>query len=102
MTVEAVGIDGRPATRLAARLRVADSTVVALDGDDLVFGFDALRAAGARLLSFNPVNPLEARGGAWRPNRRDHRKIAVVDGRVAMTGGINLDHVYENSCRRAA
>ena len=53
---------------------------------------DALRAAGANLLSFNPVNPLEARGG-WRPNRRDHRKIAVADGRVAMTGGINLDHV---------
>ena len=62
---------------------------------------DALRAAGANPLSFNPVSPLEARGG-WRPNRRDHRKIAVADGRVAMTGGINLDHVYENACRRAA
>lgn len=62
--------------------------------------FEELRAAGANLLSFNPANPLEARG-AWRPNRRDHRKILVVDGRVAVTGGVNLDHVYENSCRRA-
>ena len=61
---------------------------------------ESLRAAGARLLSFNPLNPLEARGG-WRPNARDHRKIAVVDGRVAIMGGVNLDHVYENSCRRA-
>ncbi len=62
---------------------------------------NALRAAGANLLSFNPANPFEARGGRWRPNRRDHRKIAVVDGRVAIMGGVNLDHVYENSCRRS-
>lgn len=61
---------------------------------------DALRAAGADLLSFNPVNPFAARG-AWRPNARDHRKIAVVDGRVAGMGGVNFDAVYENSCRDA-
>lgn len=61
--------------------------------------FESLRAAGARLLSFNPLNPFEARG-AWRPNARDHRKIAVMDGRVAVMGGVNLDTVYENSCRR--
>jgi len=57
----------------------------------------SLRAAGANLLSFNPANPLEARG-AWRPNARNHRKIAVVDGRVAGVGGVNLDSVYENPC----
>jgi cardiolipin synthase len=61
-----------------------------------------LRATGANLLSFNPANPLEARGGRWRLNARDHRKIAVVDGRVAVTGGINLDRVYENPCGRSA
>jgi cardiolipin synthase len=32
----------------------------------------------------------------WAPNRRDHRKILVVDGRVGFTGGINRDKVYEN------
>ncbi|WP_301591269.1 phospholipase D-like domain-containing protein [Sabulicella glaciei] len=59
--------------------------------------FAALREAGARLLSFNPANPLEARG-AWRPNHRTHRKILVVDGRVALTGGANLQGVYANRC----
>jgi cardiolipin synthase len=63
--------------------------------------FDALRAEGASLLSFNPANPLEARGG-WRPNSRDHRKILVVDGRVAITGGVNFDVVYQNPCRLPA
>jgi cardiolipin synthase len=63
--------------------------------------FDTLRAAGANLLSFNPVDPFEARG-AWRPNRRDHRKILVVDGRVGIMGGVNLDHDDENACRRSS
>ncbi|GAA0596531.1 phospholipase D-like domain-containing protein [Craurococcus roseus] len=100
-------IDGGPSLfeLLRAKLRQGVAVNVVYDSfgskDTPGEAFDALRAAGANLLSFNPVNPLEARGG-WRPNRRDHRKIAVVDGRVAMTGGINLDHVYENSCRRAA
>ena len=62
----------------------------------------SLRDAGASLLSFNPANPLEARGGAWRPNARNHRKVAVVDGRVAGVGGVNLDSVYENPCDDAA
>jgi cardiolipin synthase len=56
--------------------------------------FGTLRAAGARIVTFNPLDPLRARV-AWSPNDRDHRKIMVVDGRVAFTGGINLDKVYE-------
>ncbi|WP_431271424.1 phospholipase D-like domain-containing protein [Dankookia sp. P2] len=63
--------------------------------------FERLRAAGARTLAFNPLDPLEARTG-WAPNDRDHRKIMVVDGRIGMTGGINLDRVYENPCEVAA
>jgi cardiolipin synthase len=56
--------------------------------------FDTLRAAGARVVTFNPLDPLRAKAG-WSPNDRDHRKIMVVDGRIAFTGGINLDKVYE-------
>jgi cardiolipin synthase len=55
--------------------------------------FQALRDAGIATCEFNPVNPLEARGD-WRLNNRNHRKILVVDGRVAFTGGINISGVY--------
>jgi cardiolipin synthase len=57
--------------------------------------FATLKQAGVKVVTFNPLDPLEARAG-WSPNDRDHRKIAVIDGRVGFTGGINLDKVYEN------
>lgn len=57
--------------------------------------FDTLHQAGARVVMFNPLDPLLSKVG-WSPNDRDHRKIMVVDGRVGFTGGINLDKVYEN------
>jgi cardiolipin synthase A/B len=57
--------------------------------------FDELRKAGARVVTFNPINPLAALGG-HSPNDRDHRKIMVVDGRIGFVGGVNLARVYEN------
>jgi cardiolipin synthase len=47
------------------------------------------------VLQFNPVSPFSLRVG-WSPNDRDHRKIAVIDGRIGFTGGVNLDKAYEN------
>jgi cardiolipin synthase len=58
--------------------------------------FDKMRAAGIRLTEFNPVNPLK-RLGRWRLNNRDHRKILVVDGKIAFTGGINIANDYSRS-----
>jgi len=58
--------------------------------------FEQLRSHGIELCEYNPVNPLKARRG-WRVNNRDHRKILVVDGRVAFTGGINISAVYASS-----
>ena len=55
---------------------------------------DELHENGVTLCEFNPINPLRAR--LWRPNHRDHRKIVVVDGRVAFTGGINFHSVYRS------
>jgi cardiolipin synthase len=58
--------------------------------------FDRMRAAGVHLVAFNPVNPA-ARKGKWELNNRDHRKLLVVDGKIAFTGGINISSTYANS-----
>jgi cardiolipin synthase len=58
--------------------------------------FDRLKAAGVQVVSFNSLNPLEARSG-YSPNDRDHRKILVVDGTLAIVGGVNLSTDYESS-----
>lgn len=55
--------------------------------------FESLVAAGINVVEFNPVNPLEAKAG-WELNERDHRKLLVVDGRVAFLGGIDISNVY--------
>jgi len=58
--------------------------------------FDRMRAAGIRVVVFNPVNPAKAKG-KWEVNNRDHRKLMIVDGRTAFTGGINISSTYANS-----
>ncbi|HWV17520.1 MAG TPA: phospholipase D-like domain-containing protein [Rhodocyclaceae bacterium] len=55
--------------------------------------FDELAQAGVRVCEFNPVRtsfPFRAD----KLNHRDHRKITLVDGKVAYTGGINVSDVY--------
>jgi len=59
--------------------------------------FDRLRAGGIRVLEFNPVNPLAGNENAWRLNNRDHRKLLLVDGRIAFVGGINISDTYSSS-----
>jgi cardiolipin synthase A/B len=58
--------------------------------------FDRLRKAGIRVLEFGPLNPLASRK-AYEVNHRDHRKILVVDGRIAFVGGLNISSVYASS-----
>jgi len=55
--------------------------------------FQPLIKAGANVLEYNPINPLNARKG-WELIARDHRKLLVIDGRVAYVGGINISSVY--------
>lgn len=60
--------------------------------------FQRLRAGGVGLLEFNPLNPLKVPAGkSWKLDHRDHRKILVVDGAIAFTGGLNISTVYSGS-----
>lgn len=55
-----------------------------------------LEAMGIRVCVFNKVRPIMH---AFL-NYRDHRKILVVDGNVAFTGGINIADEYINEVER--
>jgi cardiolipin synthase len=57
-----------------------------------------MRQAGVDLIEFHPVNPLVG-GNPLNLNVRDHRKLLIVDGVIAFTGGINLDRNYSSSSR---
>ena len=58
--------------------------------------FKRLRDGGIQVVEFNPVNPLKD-NGEWLLMHPDHRKILIVDGRVAIIGGINISSVYFSS-----
>lgn len=51
-----------------------------------------LEKLGIKCCVFNPLVPLIS----LKFNNRDHRKISVIDGEVAFTGGINLADEYIN------
>lgn len=58
--------------------------------------FIRMQDAGIRMMPFHPVSPFH-KFGRWRLNNRDHRKILVVDGKVAFAGGVNITEAYANS-----
>jgi len=51
---------------------------------------------GIQCKMFSPVKPLLS----THQNNRDHRKILVIDGKVAFTGGVNLADEYINQKER--
>lgn len=56
-----------------------------------------LRAAGGQCSVFLSLNPFRRR---IQVNMRDHRKILVVDGQVAFTGGLNIGDEYQGRVPR--
>lgn len=55
-----------------------------------------MEAAGISCMVFNPFKPVLS----LAMNNRDHRKIAVIDGKIAYTGGVNLADEYINVADR--
>lgn len=62
--------------------------------------FDYLREHGVKLLEFNPYTPLLNKHWGWF--HRDHRKMAILDGKTGFVGGINLTDEYTDSAHGAA
>jgi cardiolipin synthase len=66
------------------------------------WGLDPRRLAaivdgGGRACEFLPMNPVRRR---WSVHLRNHRKLLVLDGRVAFTGGMNVGDEYSGLARR--
>src|SRR5262249_24733654 len=55
------------------------------------FRLRRLHEAGGRSAAFLSLNPLRRR---IQVNLRNHRKILVVDGKLAFTGGMNIGNEY--------
>lgn len=55
-----------------------------------------LRQNGIKCCVFNPLIPIISS----KYNTRDHRKITVIDGHTAFTGGINLADEYINEVKK--
>ena len=63
----------------------------------LPFGYaKQLEAKGIRSIAFNPFIPVYS----TVMNNRDHRKITVIDGNIAYTGGCNFADEYINAIER--
>lgn len=58
--------------------------------------FRQMRASGIRLQEFHPIVPWETRY-SWRPFNRDHRKLLVIDRKLAGIGGLNIGAEYAGS-----
>jgi cardiolipin synthase len=55
--------------------------------------FERLKQGGVQVAEFNPVKSVKSLDLVGVQNR-DHRKLVLVDGRVAFLGGINISGVY--------
>lgn len=53
--------------------------------------FNFLRTGQVELLEYHPLVPWRR---FWNISMRDHRKLMVVDGRIAFVGGINIGKEY--------
>ena len=89
---------GRILKKLEEKVEQGVEVRVLYDGTCALFRLpyrypEMMEALGIRCKMFSPIRPLVS----THYNNRDHRKILVVDGRVAFTGGVNLADEYINA-----
>ncbi len=58
--------------------------------------FQRLRDGGIQIVAFNPLKPSFDKE-EWGLTHRDHRKILIADGSLAIIGGINISKVYSSN-----
>ncbi len=84
----------RFAEALMAKARQGVSVVVVYDSVGSLEASSAqweeMRAAGCRVLEYNPIAPWRRRFRIGVVNNRNHRKMLIVDQRVGFTGGVNI------------
>ena len=56
--------------------------------------FEVLKKGGVQVHEYSPVDPANLLKKGVLLNQRDHRKLLIVDARVAFLGGINISEVY--------
>lgn len=58
--------------------------------------FKAMQDQGVHVAEYNPLTAEQFLKKGFELQRRDHRKVLVVDGKLAFLGGINVSGVYGN------
>ena len=98
--IEEGDVWGRILKILEEKVRAGVEVRVLYDGTctfyRLPYGYPKrMEALGIHCKMFAPLRPLVS----TYYNNRDHRKIAVIDGRIGFTGGVNLADEYANLVR---
>lgn len=78
------------------RVRIIYDSMGSINTSDAFFR--RLRDGGIEVVGFNPVNPLKS-VEKWSLTQRDHRKILIADGKIAIIGGVNISKVYSSGPR---
>ena len=74
--------------REGVMVRVLTDGVGSYGTDDFM---TPLMEVGGKHAEFLPVGTFSRH---WHPNLRNHRKIAIIDGKIAFTGGVNIGDEY--------
>jgi cardiolipin synthase len=77
--------------RAGVRVFVIYDSFGSIESDPAMFL--KMRQAGVHLAEFHPVRPWDC-SHSWRPLNRDHRKLLVIDNRIAGVGGLNVGTEY--------